>query len=109
MSIKDLFSLGALNYRGVNNNPFQQIGEANVHSFQSLSDYFKEGKSYSFQWLFLHSATSGVFDNILQDMPVNLIMRNMINLARPVYTDFTETSGNKEFLKISADFYRELF
>lgn len=110
----DNFKQGALYYRAVNNNPYQnghfgQIGGEPVQSAAQLSSYFKEQKSYSFQWLFLHSANSDVFDNILQSMPVDLIMRNMINLARPVYTDFTEVTGNYEFLRVSADFYRELF
>lgn len=103
------FQKGALYYRSLNFNPFQQAGGDLYHTFENMSDIFRDSQSYSFQWLFLHNATSGIFDNILKDMPINLILRNMVNLARPVYTDFTETTGNEEFLKISADFYRELF
>lgn len=109
----DKFQSQALYYRAVNNNPYQNNtyiqNEQGKHSFQDLSGFFQDQGSYSFQWLFLHNANSDAFDNILKNMPIGLIMRNMINLAQPVYTDFTETTGEKDFLNVSADFYRELF
>lgn len=110
----DNFRQGALYYRAVNNHPFQNnaINNANgvpLHNTATLTDYFKDQRSYSFQWLFLQHANSDVFDTIVKTLPISLIIRNMINLARPVYTDFIETTENPDFLRVGADFYRELF
>lgn len=103
------FQSGAMNFRAVNNHPFQKVNQSSTYNFENLSAFFKDNTNYSFQWLFLSNANSDVFDTILKNMPIGLIMRHMVNLARPVYTDFTETNKDVDFQRISADFYRELF
>lgn len=104
------FQNKSLYWRTVNAHPYQsESGLSPNYNFANLAAFFKEESNYSFQWLFLNNANSDAFDTVLKSMPIGLIMRHMINLARPVYTDFTETNKDKDFLKVSADFYRELF
>lgn len=109
MGIED-FNPGALYYRAVNNHPLQ-TNELNggMYNVQNFSDFFRNEKNYSFYWLFVNNANSDAFDTVLKDMPLGLIKRTMINLARPIYTDFTEINKEEEFSRVSADFYRELF
>lgn len=63
----------------------------------------------SFKWLFFSNANSDVFNNIVRSIPLCLILRNMENLAQPVYCEFIETNREPTFMEIGETFYKELF
>lgn len=81
----------------------------NTHGAIDLVNFFNRQGNISFKWLFFNNTDSEVFNKIVQTIPVALIMRNMENLAQPVYTEFVETNRDPDFMEIGERFYKELF
>lgn len=71
---------------------------------------FLDSPRYSdIQWRFFRTDDVSVYQQIVRDIPLRTIFNFTRNLMRPIYTDFTETSENKEFARISGKFYFHLF
>lgn len=92
-------------FPGVNLSP----GGPNTYGARDLSDFFSQRANISFKWLFFSNSTSEVFNTIVRTLPLSLILRNMENLAQPVYCEFIETNRDPEFMEIGETFYKELF
>lgn len=80
-----------------------------TYGAKDLSDFFEHSTNISFKWLFFNNTDADVFNKLVKYIPLGLIMRNMENLAQPVYSEFVETNRDKDFMEIAERFYRELF
>lgn len=61
------------------------------------------------KWRFFRNQDISVYQQMVKDIPLRTMFNFAKNLMRPIYTDFTETSENKDFAQISGKFYYQLF
>lgn len=85
-------------------------GSHNVdYQMASIEDYLDQPRFAGLKYRYYNSDAYKELQKDYLAIPYKEILKYAETLMRPVYTDFTEVTENKEFMKISADFYRELF
>lgn len=76
---------------------------------RTLESYLDNPRMAGLKYRFYNTPGNAHFQKRYREIPFTLIVDYAHTLMRPVYTDFTEASENREFAKISGKFYYELF
>lgn len=74
-----------------------------------IHEFLDKPRYSDIQWRFFRTDDITVYQQMVRDIPLRTIFNFTRNLMRPIYTDFTETSENKEFARIAGKFYFHLF
>lgn len=78
-------------------------------SAKEIHEFLDTPRYSDIQWRFFRTDDISVYQQMVRDIPLRTIFNFTRNLMRPIYTDFTETSENKEFARIAGKFYFHLF
>lgn len=76
---------------------------------EEISNLLDSPRYADIQWRFFRNEDISVYQDIVKDIPLTTVFSFTRNIMRPIYTDFTETSENKDFARIAGKFYFHLF
>lgn len=85
-----------------------QQGGASV-GMQSLENYLDQPRFSGLKYRYYATPGNAEYQKTYRNVPMKNILDFANTMMRPLFTDFTEVSENKEFAKISGQFYYELF
>lgn len=76
---------------------------------EEVGEFLNNPRYSDIKWRFFRNEDISLYQQMVRDIPLRTIFNYTRNLMRPIYTNFTETSENKDFAAISGKFYYQLF
>lgn len=76
---------------------------------EQLENTFKLPQYASLKWRYFNTPGQWAYDELIRTLPLTVVFDTFNTLTVPIYADFTEMTGNLDFMSISSMFYYQLF